>query len=77
MSDKLAVLKDYPKDGPEMPEREKIVRQKDRHDPGNGRRDKTKRQGNGAGNWGDPKDDIKYINDHEPQEDELEEKAEK
>lgn len=73
MSDKLAVLKDYPKDGPEVPEREKIVRTKDRHESGTGRRDKTKRQGKGAGNWGDPKDDVKYMDEVEPQEDYEEE----
>ena len=72
MSDKFEVLKDYPKDGPEMPEREKIVRNKDRHESGTGRKDKTKRSGKGAGNWGSPEDDIKYLDEHEKEEEEEE-----
>jgi hypothetical protein len=53
----FAVLQDYPKEGPEMPEREKLKRAKDRHESGTGRRDREKRQGRGQSNWGNPIDD--------------------
>jgi len=52
MSNPFAILKDYPEDGPEVPQREKVTRSKDRHVPGNNRRDKTKRDGRGPSNWG-------------------------
>jgi len=74
MSDKFDILKDYPAEGPANPERTKIVREKDRHEPGNGRRDKTKRDGRGPSNWGDPKEDVKYLN--EGLEEDLEEEEE-
>lgn len=64
MSHPLEALKGYPKDGPEMPERQKIYREKDRHDPGTGRRDREKRNGKGSSNWGDPiEDQIAAEND--------------
>ena len=65
MADKLAVLKDYPAEGPEVPDREKIVRKKDKHESGTGRRDKTKRDGKGKGNWGNPEDDIKHLGERD------------
>lgn len=40
-----------------MPERQKIYREKDRHEPGTGRRDREKREGKGLSNWGDPIED--------------------
>ena len=82
MSDKFAVLQDYPKEGPPIPEREKVQRKKDKHDPGNLRRDKTKRGGKGKDNWGTPEDDLKYLNegleeDYEEEELEKNSKIEK
>ena len=69
MSDHFAILKDYPKEGPPVPEREKVVRAKNKHEPGNGRRDKEKRDGHGAGNWGDPiKDQMNAKADEDNQE---------
>ncbi|EAY12189.1 hypothetical protein TVAG_003950 [Trichomonas vaginalis G3] len=59
MSNPFAILADYRKEGPAVPEREKIVRQKDRHESGTGRRDKTKREGRGMSNWGQPGDEAK------------------
>lgn len=59
MSNPFAILADYPAEGPAVPQREKIVRQKDRHESGTGRRDKTKREGRGPSNWGNPADDAK------------------
>ena len=53
----LEALKGYPKEGPAMPERQKIYREKDRHEPGTGRRDREKREGKGLSNWGDPIED--------------------
>lgn len=55
--EQFAALDGYPKDGPEMPEREKVHRDKDKHDPGTGRRDREKREGRGKGNWGNALDD--------------------
>jgi hypothetical protein len=54
----LAALSGYPPEGPPIPEREKVTRAKDRHEPGTGRRDRQKRQGRGPSNWGDPIDDA-------------------
>jgi hypothetical protein len=60
-----------------MPERTKVIRTKDRHEPGTGRRDRQKRQGRGNFNWGDPTDPALaaapeaqeyYSDDGEPQE---------
>ena len=59
--DRFEILKNYPKDGPEPPERQKVVREKDHHESGTGRNDKMKKGGSGKGNWGNPKDDIKYV----------------
>ena len=70
MSDKFAVLKDYPAEGPEVPEREKIVRKKDKHESGTGRKDKTKKEGKGLGNWGNPEDDIKHLGERDPSDEE-------
>lgn len=58
MSHLFEALKGYPKEGPEVPEREKIHREKDRHEPGTGRRDREKREGRGRSNWGDPVKDA-------------------
>lgn len=70
MSNPLAALEGYPKEGPEVPEREKVKREKDRHDPGTGRRDREKRQGKGGANWGDPvHDQLAAQDENEPQED--------
>lgn len=60
MSNPFAILADYPDNGPAMPQREKVHRQKDKHDPGTGRRDKEKRQGRGPSNWGNPMDDVTH-----------------
>lgn len=76
MSDKFAVLEGYPKDGPEVPERTKVERAKDRHESGTGRKDKVKRGGRGPSNWGNPEDDLKHPEDFEPQEENLEEEEE-
>lgn len=54
MSNPLAALEGYPKEGPEVPDREKVKREKDRHESGTGRRDREKRGGKGPANWGDP-----------------------
>jgi hypothetical protein len=54
MAHPLAALQDYPPEGPPIPESKKEPREKDRHDPGTGRRDRQKRQGRGKFNWGDP-----------------------
>lgn len=68
MSNPLAALEGYPKEGPEVPEREKVKREKDRHESGTGRRDREKRGGAGAANWGDPiKDQLAAEDDVEPQ----------
>jgi hypothetical protein len=58
MAQPLASLDGYPPEGPPIPEREKVVRTKDRHEPGTGRRDREKRQGRGPSNWGDPIGDV-------------------
>jgi len=76
MTDKFDILRDYPPEGPPIPERSKIIREKDHHEPGNGRRDKTKRGGRGPSNWGDPKDDAKYLKDGVGEEEEEEEEVE-
>lgn len=57
-SGKLAALNGYPTEGPEVPDREKVVREKDRHESGTGRRDREKREGRGPSNWGDPVQDA-------------------
>ena len=59
MSNRFAILADYPKEGPAVPEREKVQRQKDHHESGTGRRDRTKREGRGPSNWGNPRDDTR------------------
>ena len=59
MSNPFAILADYPKEGPAAPEREKVHRQKDHHESGTGRRDRTKREGRGPANWGNPRDDTR------------------
>jgi hypothetical protein len=53
-TNRFAILNDYPPEGPEVPEREKVRRAKNKHEPGTGRRDNTKRQGAGPSNWGNP-----------------------
>lgn len=55
-----------------MPEREKVHREKDRHEPGTGRRDREKREGKGKSNWGDPIED-QLAADNEPIVDEQDE----
>ena len=70
MSNKFEVLKGYPVKGPKVPDREKIIRMKDRHESGTGRKDKTKRNGKGRGNWGNPEDDYKYMYEIEDEFDE-------
>ena len=65
MSHPLEALKGYPKDGPDMPERQKVHREKDRHEPGTGRRDREKREGKGRSNWGDPIEDQLAV-ENEP-----------
>lgn len=59
MSNPFAILADYPEDGPAVPTREKVRREKNKHEPGTGRRDKEKRQGRGQSNWGNALDDAK------------------
>lgn len=66
----LEALKGYPKEGPEMPERQKIHREKDRHEPGTGRRDREKREGRGRSNWGDPINDQLAAVQEPPSDDE-------
>lgn len=74
----FAVLDDYPKDGPDMPEREKVQRKKDKHDPGTGRRDREKREGRGPSNWGNPMDDTRqFPEEHDDEEEMAEAPAEK
>ena len=68
----MEILKDYPKDGPEMPEREKVQRSKNKHESGTGRKDTTKREGRGKGNWGNPEDDIKHLGERDPDDEEEE-----
>ena len=87
MSNPFAILADYPQEGPAVPAREKTVRAKDHHESGTGRRDKTKREGRGAGNWGNAKDDLKVnkkaekieneANAEEPAEEKVEEEKPK
>jgi hypothetical protein len=72
MSNPFAILSDYPEEGPAMPEREKIVRTKDRSESGTGRRDRTKRDGRGPSNWGNPADDHKVNLKAEKIEEKLE-----
>ena len=72
MSDHFAILQDYPKEGPPVPEREKVHRGKNKHESGTGRRDKEKREGRGQGNWGDPiKDQIEAEADEDIDQDEI------
>lgn len=66
MSNPFAILADYPADGPAVPEREKVRREKNKHVPGTGRRDKVKREGRGAGNWGNALEDRPVVVDQEP-----------
>ena len=53
-TNRFAILNDYPAEGPEVPEREKVHRSKNKHESGTGRRDNNKRQGQGQSNWGNP-----------------------
>lgn len=73
--EQFAALDGYPKDGPEMPEREKVHREKNKHESGTGRRDREKREGRGQSNWGNALDDQladyheeEDVNAEEPQE---------
>ena len=81
MSSPLAALEGYPKEGPEVPEREKVKREKDRHESGTGRRDREKRGGKGPSNWGDPiKDQLEAEADPDeevPEEPEPQQAGEK
>ncbi|KAH0787584.1 lipid phosphate phosphatase 2-like isoform X1 [Histomonas meleagridis] len=70
------ILKDYPKEGPEVPERQKVHREKDRHVSGTGRTDRIKRQGRGPSNWGDPIKDSLAANEEVIEEEELGEEEE-
>ena len=81
----FAILADpenpYPKQASAVPEkREKVVREKDRHEPGTGRRDTTKRDGKGAYNVGNPIEDVRKgqldDGDKPEQEQPVEEKPE-
>ncbi|OHT13880.1 hypothetical protein TRFO_15906 [Tritrichomonas foetus] len=69
--EQFAVLEGYPKDGPEMPEREKVHREKNKHESGTGRRDREKREGRGQSNWGNPLDDVNHSHSdcEEPEDD--------
>lgn len=58
MSNPFAILAEYPEGGPEVPQRQKIHREKNKHEPGTGRRDTEKRQGRGKSNWGNALDDV-------------------
>ncbi|OHT14840.1 hypothetical protein TRFO_14798 [Tritrichomonas foetus] len=58
MSNPFAILAEYPEAGPEVPQREKVRREKNKHESGTGRRDREKRQGRGQSNWGNALDDI-------------------
>ena len=71
----FAILKDYPQEGPAVPERTKVVRTKDHHESGTGRVDKTKRQGKGPSNWGNEVDDFKNNRGPIEEKVETEEKA--
>ena len=74
MSNPFAILADYPADGPAVPEREKVRRDKNKHVPGTGRRDKVKREGRGASNWGNALEDRPVVVDQEaPVQGEVEE----
>ena len=71
----FAALDGYPKDGPEMPEREKVHRDKNKHESGTGRRDREKREGRGQSNWGNALDD-QLADYHEEDNEEVEEPQE-
>ena len=62
------VLENYPKEGPPVPEREKVHREKNKHESGTGRRDREKREGRGKDNWGNDLDDQLHQLDEEPEE---------
>jgi hypothetical protein len=61
----LAQLDTYPTEPPGPEDRAKIVRVKDRHEPGTGRRDRQKRDGRGNFNWGDQVDAELAARDEE------------
>ncbi|KAK8845015.1 hypothetical protein M9Y10_021191 [Tritrichomonas musculus] len=72
----FAVLDNYPKDGPEMPERGKVHREKNKHESGTGRRDREKREGRGQSNWGNALDDQLAEQHHHEEEEYDDEHAE-
>ena len=67
-ANRFAILKEYPADGFPVEQRQKVRREKDRHVPGTGRTDRVKREGRGAANVGNYKDDLKYDDEPEQQE---------
>ena len=67
-SNRFAVLSEYPEGIPPVPEREKVHREKDHHEPGTGRRDRQKREGRGRSNWGNALDEANRPDLKEPEE---------
>ena len=68
-ANRFAALSDYDPQA-EVPEREKVHREKDRHEPGAGYRGTMKRQGRGRDNWGNDIDDAKRPELVEPEDNE-------
>lgn len=72
----LAQLDTYPTEAAVPEDRAKVVRLRDRHDSGTGRRDRQKRSGRGNFNWGDQVDAELAARDEAPGPDEEEDWAE-
>ncbi|KAH0792924.1 hypothetical protein GPJ56_003188 [Histomonas meleagridis] len=75
MSNPFAILSDY-NGADEVPQREKVIRKKNKHEPGSGYRSTIKREGRGRSNWGNAIDEAKRPELTEQQETEQQGTAE-
>ena len=75
MSNPFAILSDY-NGANEVPQREKVVRKKNKHEPGAGYSSTIKREGRGQSNWGNAIDEAKRPEIVDQQEGEQQENVE-
>ncbi|KAH0785742.1 hypothetical protein GPJ56_010304 [Histomonas meleagridis] len=77
MSNPFAILSDY-NGADEVPQREKVIRKKNKHEPGVGYRSTIKREGRGRSNWGNAIDEAKrpeIVDEQEGEQQEVTENA--